>query len=117
MCLLVIIGTFNKEKALVGAFSMIVKLQTSRRFVSSSILDIGDGVEAPPRPQDEGVLGQQRLVDDPPLVLGLLEMRIREQEEHFRELPLPEEIGQIFHGVTPETGDVSELSWILRSER
>ena len=30
------IGTFNKANALVGAFSMIVKLQTSRRFVSSS---------------------------------------------------------------------------------
>ena len=30
------IGTFNKANALVGAFSMIVKLQTSQRFVSSS---------------------------------------------------------------------------------
>ena len=31
-----LVGTFNQEKALVGAFSMIVKLQTSCRFVSSS---------------------------------------------------------------------------------
>ena len=31
------VGAFNQEKALVGAFSVIVKLQTSRRFVSSSV--------------------------------------------------------------------------------
>ena len=31
-----VVGTFNQEKALVGAFSVIVKLQTSQRFVSSS---------------------------------------------------------------------------------
>ena len=32
----VLVGTFNQEKALVGAVSMIVKLQTSRMLVSSS---------------------------------------------------------------------------------
>ena len=32
----VVVATFNKENALVGAFLVIVKLQTSRRFVSSS---------------------------------------------------------------------------------
>ena len=31
------VGSSNQEKALVRAFSMIVKLQSSRRFVSSSI--------------------------------------------------------------------------------
>ena len=31
-------GTFNQEKALVGALSMIVKLQYSRSFVCSSNL-------------------------------------------------------------------------------
>ena len=31
-----IVANFNKEKALEGAISVIVKLQTSRRFVSSS---------------------------------------------------------------------------------
>ena len=31
-----LVGTFNQEKALIGVFSVIVKLQTSRRFVSSS---------------------------------------------------------------------------------
>ena len=34
-------GAFNQEKALVGAFSVIVKLQTSQRFVLSSILQTG----------------------------------------------------------------------------
>ena len=29
-------GAFNQEKALAGAFSVIVQLKTSRRFVSSS---------------------------------------------------------------------------------
>ena len=34
-----IIGTFNQKKALEGAFSVIVKLKTSPRFVSSSSTD------------------------------------------------------------------------------
>ena len=33
-----LVGTFNQEKALVGAFSVVVQLQTSRRFVLSSKL-------------------------------------------------------------------------------
>ena len=32
----VLVGAFNKEKVLVGALYMIVKLESSRRFVSSS---------------------------------------------------------------------------------
>ena len=36
----VIVGPFNQEKALVGAFSVIVKLPTSRKFVSSCT-DVG----------------------------------------------------------------------------
>ena len=31
-----VVAYFNQEKALVGAFCVIIKLQTSRRFVSSS---------------------------------------------------------------------------------
>ena len=31
-----LVGTFNNEKALVGAFSVIIQLQTSQRFVWSS---------------------------------------------------------------------------------
>ena len=34
--IIALVGAFNQEKALIGAFSMIVKFQTSRRFVSSS---------------------------------------------------------------------------------
>ena len=34
-----LLGAFNQEKALVGTISVIVKLQTLRRFVSSSIAD------------------------------------------------------------------------------
>ena len=34
------VDIFNQEKALVGAFSVVVKLQTSRRFVSSSSPDL-----------------------------------------------------------------------------
>ena len=30
-----LVGTFNQENNLVGTFSVIVKLQTSRRFVNS----------------------------------------------------------------------------------
>ena len=32
----VLVGAFNQEKVLVEAFSVIVKLATSRRFLSSS---------------------------------------------------------------------------------
>ena len=51
--MLFILGTFDQEKALVvGVFSFIVKLQSSRRLVSRYIIcpepDLGDGdVELP----------------------------------------------------------------------
>ena len=35
-----VVAVFNQKKALVGAFSIIVKLQTSRRFVSSCNQDL-----------------------------------------------------------------------------
>ena len=54
------------------------------------VLHVGDGVEAPALPQHVRVLRQQGLVDDAPLVLGLLEVRVREQEEHLAQLALPE---------------------------
>ena len=47
----VLVGTFNQEKALVGAYSVILKLQISRWFVCSSSVRVtmrgdmnGDGV-------------------------------------------------------------------------
>ena len=36
----ILVGAFNKEKVLVGPFSMNVKLQSSRKFVASSIRNI-----------------------------------------------------------------------------
>ena len=36
----VVATTFNQEKALIGTFAMIVQLQTSRRFISSSTLKV-----------------------------------------------------------------------------
>ena len=53
------------------------------------ILHVGDGVEAAALPQHVGVLRQQGLVDDPPLVFRLFEVRVREQEEHLTQLTLP----------------------------
>ena len=50
----VLVGTFNQEKALVGAFSVIAELQTSQRLVSSSTpsppsrLDMWAGRDLPP---------------------------------------------------------------------
>ena len=37
----VLVGAFNQEKALVGAFSVIVKLQSSRRFHTAPSLAEG----------------------------------------------------------------------------
>ena len=50
---------------------------------------------------------EERLVDDPPLVLGLLEVGVGEEEEHLLELSLPEEVGEVLHGVGPQAGDVA----------
>ena len=80
------------------------------------ILYVGNGIDLPSNSQDVGVLGQQGLINDPPLVLGFLEMWIREQKKHFGQLALPEEIRQIFHGISPEASHVSVLSRVLRSE-
>jgi hypothetical protein len=55
------------------------------------------------RPENVGILGNERLVDDAPLVFGFLEVRVREQEEHLGELAFPEEVGQILHGIAPGT--------------
>ena len=57
------------------------------------------------------------LVDDPPLVLGLLEMRVREEEEHFLELAFLEEVWQVLHGVGPKAGDVGVAAGILQPQR
>ena len=38
---------------------------------------------------------------------SLLEVGIWEEEEHLLELSLPEEVGEVLHGVGPEAGDVA----------
>ena len=50
-----VVATFNQEKALGRALSVIVQLQTSRRFVSSSTADWGDQL-----PPDDPGQGQQQ---------------------------------------------------------
>ena len=72
-----------------------------------NVPDVGDGIQPSADAQHVGVLGEQRLVDDPPLVLGLLEVRVGEEEEHLLQLPFPEEVGQVLHGVGPQAGDVA----------
>ena len=94
----------------------VSKSETKTDLPVEEILHVSDRVDLPANSQDVGVLGQQGLIDNPPLVLGFLEVRVREQEEHFGQLTLPEEIGQIFHGISPEASHVSELSRVLRSE-
>ena len=40
-------------------------------------------------PEHVGVFCKESLVDNSPLVLGLLEVRVGKQEEHLRQLALP----------------------------
>jgi hypothetical protein len=54
------------------------------------------------------------LVDDPPLVLRLLEMWIRKEEEHFLQLTLDEEVRKVFHRVRSKTSYVRVAAWILQ---
>lgn len=63
-----------------------------------------------PFSKDISILAQERRVDNPPLVLWSLEMRIRIQEEHFLELSLVEVISEIFHRVGANACDVLVLS-------
>jgi len=50
------------------------------------ILHVGVGVDEAAHPQDIGVLGQQRGRDDPPPEVGLLEVRVGEEEEDLVQL-------------------------------
>lgn len=62
------------------------------------------------------VFTQVAPVDDPPLVLRLLEVRVRIQEKHFLELSLVEIVCEIFHGVGANAGDVLVLAWMQMSQ-
>ena len=58
-------------------------------FPLKEVLHVGDSVEPPALPQHIGVLRQQGLVYDPPLVFGLFKMRVGEEKEHLTQLAFP----------------------------
>lgn len=66
--------------------------------------------------QHVGILGQDGRVDDPPLVLGLLEVGIGEEKEQFCELALLEEVGEVLHGVGANHGNVAVASRVIVSQ-
>lgn len=68
------------------------------------------GIHQPPDSKHVGILCQQRGTDDSPLVLRPLEMWVREEEEHLRQLALAEEVGKVFHGIATETSNVLEAT-------
>lgn len=70
------------------------------------LLHVRDRVQQPPRPQHERVLGVQCRGDDPRLVLPGLEVRIGEADEDLGQLAPGEEVGEEFHRVGAEGGDV-----------
>lgn len=70
------------------------------------ILHIRDGVHFAPGLQHVCILGVQGGADDAGLVFAGLEVRIGEAEEDFLELRFGEEVGEEFHGVGADAGDV-----------
>lgn len=77
------------------------------------LLNIGNGVQQPSGPQHVRVLRIQRLGDDARFVLARLEVRVWEADEDLGELVFGEEVGEEFHGVCAEGGDVlvAALGW------
>ena len=63
------------------------------------ILHVGGDVSNASRAQDVGVFSEEGRVDDAKAVLGLLKVRIREEEEDFVELAFVEKVGEELHGV------------------
>lgn len=70
------------------------------------LLDVRDGVHKTTRPQHVGIFGIERLGDDTGLVLAHFKVRVREADEDLGELVLGEEVGEEFHRVAAECGDV-----------
>ena len=62
------------------------------------------------------ILCQQGLIDDSPLVLGFLEVRVREEEKHFFQLTFGKETRQVLHRIPPNAGDVTILSWLFQPQ-
>ena len=61
---------------------------------------------------DVSVFCKQSLIDNSPFVLGFLEMRVREEEKDFCELPLFKKARQIFHCITSQAGNIVKTAWI-----
>lgn len=78
--------------------------KTLKRCLSAGIVEIV--TQTHPFAEDVSIFTQQRRIDDSPLVLWLLEMRIRVEEEHLGQLALVEVVGEIFHRVRSEARDV-----------
>lgn len=70
------------------------------------IFDVCNGIDDTARTEDVGVFCEKGWGDDACLVLPGLEMGIREEEEEGREGVLLEKIGEEFHGVGTDNGDV-----------
>ena len=54
---------------------------------------VRDGVNLSSNTQGKSVFCQEGFVDNPPLVLGFFEVRIRKQKEHLFQLAFSEEVG------------------------
>ena len=105
---------------------------------ASHLLHVGDGVDDTARRKAEGILAEQRVADDAPPMIRLLEVRIlpalgrsaascvaaearREthwkEEEHLPKLPLAEVVWQVLLGVGAQAGDVGVLARVLLPQR
>lgn len=97
------------------------------------VMDVCAGVEYAAHFQDKGVFGQelcsvgsmrrctkatkrQTLRDDSRLVLSLLKVRIREEEEHLFQRAFAEKVGQKLHRIHPHDADVLEQRCFLLSQ-
>ena len=70
------------------------------------LLHVRDGVHKTTRPQHIGIFRIESLGDNTGLVLAHFKVRVWEADEDFGELVLGEEVGEEFHGVAADCGDV-----------
>lgn len=70
------------------------------------ILDVGDSVYDAAGTEDIGIFGEKGRRDDAGLVLPGFEMRVREEEEEGGEGMFFEKVGEEFHSVGADNGDV-----------
>lgn len=76
---------------------------------------VGDAVNPSIRLQQEGILGEEAGVNDPPPVILGLEMGIREANENFLQALFGEILAKVSHSVGSYHSDVVELSWVLNA--